>query len=164
MRPWRPCSQGPHRASVWAWWEVPVMCLYPWTIRAPLAVCTWAVDVDQGEQLARELRHEHHHGRVRREPLGAQLVPNGSPYLGQVTGPWACPRGICRSPCTRGLRRAGARGQRPASSRSSRLSISTSISTCRATASGVDERSAPGSMVDPCWTLRSRMSTHRIPW
>ena len=45
-----------------------------------------AVDAGQAEQLARELRHEHHHGRVRGEPLGAQLFPNGCPHLRQVTG------------------------------------------------------------------------------
>ena len=45
-----------------------------------------AIDAGQGEQLAWELRHEHHHGRVRGEPLGAQLLPNGRPYLGQGTG------------------------------------------------------------------------------
>ena len=45
-----------------------------------------AIDAGQGEQLARELRQEHHHGRTRRELLGAQLFPHGCTYLGQVTG------------------------------------------------------------------------------
>ena len=43
VKPWHPCSQGPVRASVWAWREVPVMCLYPLDIRASFATCTWAV-------------------------------------------------------------------------------------------------------------------------
>ena len=48
------------------------------------------VGIGKGEQLARELRHEHHHGRVWGEPLGAQLFPNGRPHLRQVTGGRGC--------------------------------------------------------------------------
>ena len=28
---------------MWAWLGVPVMCLYPLTIRLSLATCTWAI-------------------------------------------------------------------------------------------------------------------------
>ena len=35
-----------------------------------------AVDAGQGEQFTRQLCHEHHHGRVRGEPLGAEQLPN----------------------------------------------------------------------------------------
>ena len=73
MRPWQSCSQGPHRASVWAWWKVPVMCLYPLTIMGVIGrmyLGHRAIYAGQAEQLAREFRHEQHHGDVRREPLG----------------------------------------------------------------------------------------------
>ena len=49
-----------------------------------------AVDAGQGEQFARELCHEHHHGRIRGEPLGAQLLPHRRPHLWQVTGGRGC--------------------------------------------------------------------------
>ena len=45
-----------------------------------------AIDAGHGEQLALDLGHEHHHGRARREPLGPQLLLNGRPYIGKVTG------------------------------------------------------------------------------
>ena len=35
-----------------------------------------AVYAGQGERLTRELGHEHHHGCVRGEPLGAELLPD----------------------------------------------------------------------------------------
>ena len=35
-----------------------------------------AVDAGQGGQFARELCHEHHHGRVRGETLGVELLPD----------------------------------------------------------------------------------------
>ena len=44
-----------------------------------------AVDAGQGEQFTWELRHEHHHGRVRGEPLGAELLPNRHLDFRQVT-------------------------------------------------------------------------------
>ena len=40
-----------------------------------------AVDAGQGEQFACELCHEHHHGRVRGESLGAGLLPDRRPDL-----------------------------------------------------------------------------------
>ena len=40
-----------------------------------------AVDVGLGEQFAQELCHEHHHGRVRGESLGAELLPDHRPDL-----------------------------------------------------------------------------------
>ena len=45
-----------------------------------------AVHAGQGELLARELGHEYHHGRVRGEPLGAELCPELRPDLRQVAG------------------------------------------------------------------------------
>ena len=40
-----------------------------------------AVYASQGEQFAREFGHEDHHGGVRGEPLGAELLPDGRPDL-----------------------------------------------------------------------------------
>ena len=45
-----------------------------------------AVHAGQGEQLARELGHEYHHGGVRGEHLGAELLPERCPDLRQVPG------------------------------------------------------------------------------
>ena len=45
-----------------------------------------AVHASQREQLARELGHEYHHGRVQGEPLGAELCPELRPDLRQVAG------------------------------------------------------------------------------
>ena len=45
-----------------------------------------AVHAGQGEQLARELGHEYHHGGVWGEPLGAELLPERCPDLWQVPG------------------------------------------------------------------------------
>ena len=45
-----------------------------------------AVDAGQGEYFARDLRHEHHHGRVQGESLGAELFPDRRPDFRQVMG------------------------------------------------------------------------------
>ena len=45
-----------------------------------------AVHAGQGEQFAREFGHEDHHGRVRGEPLGAELPPDGRADFRLVTG------------------------------------------------------------------------------
>ena len=45
-----------------------------------------AVHAGEGEQFAREFGHEDHNGRVREEPLGAELPPDGRPDLRQVAG------------------------------------------------------------------------------
>ena len=59
------------------------MCLYA-TIRASFCrvhLGRGAVDAGQGEQFARELCHEHHHGRVRGDSLGAELLLDRRPDL-----------------------------------------------------------------------------------
>ena len=43
VKPLAAMLPGPQRASVWAWREVSIMCVYPLTIKASLAACTWAV-------------------------------------------------------------------------------------------------------------------------
>ena len=46
-----------------------------------------ALHAGKGEQFARELRHEYHHGGVRGEPLGAELFPERRRFRGAVGVP-----------------------------------------------------------------------------
>ena len=124
-----------------------------------------AIDTRNWEQLARKFGHEHHHGRVLRELLGVQLLPDNCPNLGEVTGGRGCALEANVSPHVSEDLRGGILGA-PASPSScaSSLSVTHARPTCRATASGVGERSGWGSAVDPCLILRSGTSTRSIPW
>ena len=101
-----------------------------------------AVDAGPGEELARELSHAHHHGRVRRELLGAQLFLYGCPHLQQGTGGCSGPH----MPKDLGGRDLGSSGQRL-------LPFLKAIRYAHA-ASGVDEHSCWGLEVHSCWILR----------
>ena len=120
------------------------------------------VDSGHGEQLARKLRHEHHHGRVCGEPLGTQVLPKGRPHLRQVTGGRSRALELDVGPHIPEDR--GGRDLR----RSSQHFLPLLRAMCdphaaHMPACGMGERSRWGSEVDPCWIWRLETSICRTP-
>ena len=74
---------------MWAWREMPVIGVYPWTMRASLGACTRAVGrytLARESSLLGRFGHEDNHGRVQGGALGAELPPDGCADLRQVAG------------------------------------------------------------------------------
>ena len=106
------------------------------------------VDAGQGEHVARKLCHEHHHGSVRGEPLGARLFPDDRPHLRRVTGGRGCALEVDVGPHIS----EDLGGQDLGSSNQRLLLFLRAIRhqarpMCRARASGVGKRSSWGSEV-----------------